>query len=368
MTPIRVLVVDDSASARSLILELLRPERDIDVVGEAGDGIQAVREAKRLLPDVITMDVAMPRMDGIEAIRQIMASEPCRIVVVSAVVGQPHSADLSLRAIESGALELVPKPTSVAGDLERFARRLLTSIRLMAEVPIVRRRPTVAAAPAASRVGDAARRPTVSRASTPPPSSAGTPTGRVDVVAMVASTGGPPALAAILGALPASYPVPVLVAQHMAPGFVGGLHRWLASVTALDVRLASSGDWARAGRVYLPPDGCHLELGEGGVLRVEPADTGHSPSGDRLLSSVARVYRARSAGIVLTGMGTDGAEGLLAIAREGGVTWAQDEESSIVFGMPRAALDNGGATTALPLSRIADALLGLVRLPPPVGS
>jgi two-component system chemotaxis response regulator CheB len=179
----------------------------------------------------------------------------------------------------------------------------------------------------------------------------------VELIAIAASTGGPNALVTILAALPASLPVPILIAQHMTAGFVAGFARWLSQVTPLKIVIACSGDVCRPGHVYLPPDSRDLMVDSRGVLAVTPSPGMHCPSADRLLSSVAQAYASRAAGVVLTGMGEDGARGLLAIHQASGVTLAQDEETSVVYGMPRAAFEIGATTVRLPLGAIAYELL-----------
>ncbi|MFO0669317.1 MAG: chemotaxis-specific protein-glutamate methyltransferase CheB [Polyangiaceae bacterium] len=333
--PIRVLIADDSMSMREALKILLAADGDIVVVGEAKDGAEAVSLAVQTAPDVITMDVLMPRLNGLEATQRIMASAPSRILLVCAV-GDEGGVDLSFRAMDVGALELIAKPTMQS--LHAWGADLRQSVRLMAEVPVVRR----------WRSGPA------TTPSTMPPSF------RVGVVGIAASTGGPPALASLLGRLPADFPTPIVIAQHMANGFVAGLHRWLTEVSALPVQIARDGMMLARGAVYLAPDGSDLELQLGGALRVLPSASHHTPSGDRLLESLARVYRTRALGVVLTGMGDDGTRGLAAIRAAGGHTIAQDEASSVVFGMPKAAATAGVVDQMVSLSAMPALILDLV--------
>jgi two-component system chemotaxis response regulator CheB len=340
---IRVLIVDDSATMCSVISSLLGKDPQIEVVGCAGDGEEALAMAESLVPTVITMDVQMPRMGGLEAIERIMDRVPSRILAVCSV--QDQDVDLSFRAIAAGALELIAKP--IAGpdyDLNAWGKRLVESVRLMAEVPVVRRR----------RTSMRDTRPSTRR-------------GSVEAIAIAASTGGPQALVTILAALPATLPVPIFVAQHMAAGFVNGFVRWLQQVTPLKVLLAQSGDAVAPGNVYLPPDSHDLAIDGKRALLVTPNTAMHCPSADRLLTSVAHAYGHRAGGLVLTGMGDDGALGLLAIRVANGVTLAQDEESSVVYGMPRAAVEMGATTAQLPLSAIAKELLHMATAPGMVG-
>ncbi|HLL06965.1 MAG TPA: chemotaxis protein CheB [Myxococcaceae bacterium] len=328
-TPIRVLVVDDSPTMVNTMAALLAQEPRIEIVGRAGDGNRAVSLARLLRPDVITMDLLLPGLDGPAAIAAIMADAPARILVVSAVADR--GADLGFQAIRAGALELIGKPNVSSGEeLRRWGRDLVQSICLMAEVPVVSRRP---------RVNPALPPPTLGS--------------RVDIFGLAASTGGPPALAEVLARLPRDLPVPLLIAQHITEGFTPGMVRWLGQVTPLTVTLAREGDRFEPGKVYFPLDGHDLTV-EAGFARLVRTKGGPCPSGDLLLSSLARVYGSRAGGGVLTGMGDDGARGLLDIRRMGGVTFAQDEASSVVFGMPRAALELGATEQALPLSAMPE--------------
>lgn len=336
--PIRVLVADDSTTLRTALCELLGEDPRLSIVGQAADGVEAVEKAKRLRPDVITMDVNMPRLDGLGATAAIMAEVPSRVLVISSV-RQHRQMELSFKAMAAGALELIAKPEGGMDELRRWAKGVAESVRLMAEVPVVRRHRSL-------------------RAMSPPLTGHG---GQVDMVALVASTGGPPALAYVLGSLPRDLPVPLLIAQHIANGFTTGLVRWFGSVCSLQVGTAADGELPRAGRVYLAPDGCDLEIDEAGNLRT-PRSTGlDCPSGDQLLSSVARCFGPRAAGFVLTGMGDDGASGLLELRRAGGATYAQDQQTSVVFGMPQAASACGAAQSLLPLESIGPAILELCR-------
>jgi two-component system chemotaxis response regulator CheB len=330
---VRVVVVDDSEVMREAIASLLSEDPGIVVIGRGKDGVEAVELAKALRPDVVTMDVLMPRLDGLEATTQIMAEAPSRILVVCSV-DDTSDVDLSFRAMAAGALELIAKPRGQA--LRTWGATIRDSVRLMAEVPVVRRwRATT---------GERSAVPVAHRA-------------RVSALGIAASTGGPPALAELLGQLPADLRVPVLVAQHMAPGFVSGLVRWLTRVSPLEVVVAANGMFCRPGQVFLAPDGQDIEVDREGVLRVLPVSGPHFPSANRLLTSMAAAYGSRSAGLVMTGMGDDGTAGLRAICDAGGVTFAQDEASSVVFGMPRAAIDAGVAKHVVALS----ALPGVIR-------
>jgi two-component system, chemotaxis family, protein-glutamate methylesterase/glutaminase len=341
-TPIRVLIADDSATMRTALTELLALEQRVSVVGQARDGMEAVEMSRTLRPDVITMDVNMPRLDGLGAIATIMAQSPARILVVCSV-SEEKQLDLSFRAMAAGALELLPKPAAGAAELRKWGNRVAEAVILMAEVPVVRRisyrtpPPTVPPPPARRRAGRQ----------------------RIDAIGIVASTGGPPALAVLLKGLPRGLPVPVLIAQHIAEGFTAGLLRWFSSVSQLPVKVAEEGARALPGYVYLPPDGCDLELDARGVLRAPKPAGLHTPSGNRLLQSLARSLGTCAAGVVLTGMGDDGALGLLAIRRAGGTTIAQDEASSVVYGMPQAAQALGAAQSVVPLDSIASLIAEL---------
>lgn len=337
---LRVLVADDSRVMREALRALLEEGHEISVVGEAENGEEAVQKAAVLSPDVITMDVLMPKLNGLQATRQIMQKSPSRILLVCAV-GDAGGVDLSFRAMDVGALELIAKPTA-AGDLHVWGRELRQSVKLMAEVPVIRR----------WRVAPSVRPPPVP---TPFPAPI-----RPSVVGIAASTGGPPALASILSRLPADLPVSILVAQHMANGFVSGLHRWLLDVSALPVHIAAEGIVPERGAVYLAPDGCDLELTSDLKMRVRIAASHHTPSGDRLLESLARALRSRAVGVVLTGMGDDGARGLASIRAAGGRTLAQDQASSVVYGMPKAAVELNAVDYVASLDTIPAMILELV--------
>jgi two-component system chemotaxis response regulator CheB len=329
--PIRVLVVDDSPTMANTLTALLSEDPRIEVVGRAGDGNRAVTLARILRPDVITMDLLLPGLDGPAAIEAIMADAPARVIVVSAVAEQ-RGVDLGFQAMSAGALELIGKPSVTSGEeLRRWGRELAKTVCLMAEVPVVSRRPR-----------SSQRRPT-------PVTGA-----RVDIFGLVASTGGPPALAEVLSKLPGDLPVPIVIAQHITDGFTPGMVRWLSQVTPLKVAIAREGERLEPGKVYFPSDAHDLTVEGGGVARLSRTRGGPCPSGDLLLSSLARVYGGRAGGGVLTGMGEDGARGLLAIRQVGGVTFAQDEASCVVYGMPRAAVEMNAVDSGIPLSGMSE--------------
>jgi two-component system chemotaxis response regulator CheB len=336
-----VLVADDSAAARLLIRGILEADPGLEVVGAATDGMEAVEMAGRLEPDVITMDVQMPGVDGLEATRQIMATVPRPIVLVSAVF--LPDLDNSFRALEAGAVTLLGKPNGPgAPAFAREAAELVATVKLMAGIKLVRRSPP---------------RP----ADGPPPGPL--PDGRrrdpLRVVAIVASTGGPPAVAQVLRALPADWSLPVLVVQHIGAGFDVGLVRYLDDACPLPVSLGENGRPLTGGGVHVAPAEAHLGVTAGHRLTVTagaPID-GYRPSANHLFRSVAAAYGSGAAGVVLTGMGRDGADGLLELRRAGGLALAQDQATSIVYGMPRQAVLRGAIDEVLPVEEIGRVLV-----------
>jgi two-component system chemotaxis response regulator CheB len=335
--PIRVLLTDDSPTMLSVLSRLLAAQPDVTVVGTARDGEEAVALVRSLKPDVITLDVQMPGMDGLGATERIMAETPCRILMVS---GAPDT-DLSFRALQAGALEVIAKPQGSPEDVARFGVRLLSAIRLLAEVPLVTKRnegrATAPELPAGARVAG---------------------------FGLSASIGGPSALASLLWLLPRSLPYPLFIAQHITPGFTGGLHRWLSSLSPLPVEVARASEQPRAGTVYLAPDGHHLRVGSQGELVIEKASGTTFPSGDLMLASLSRAYGSHSAGVVLSGMGEEGAVGLMAIKRAGGLTFAQDPETCLVASMPEAALRNKATEHRVSPEALANILRSLEGMPP----
>jgi two-component system chemotaxis response regulator CheB len=331
--PVQVLIADDSPTILRMFTGLLAAAPDIRVVGTANDGKEAVAMAQSLRPDVVTLDVRMPRMDGIDATERIMAEAPSRILVISGAV----DAELSFKALQAGALEVMPKPTPGREGLTTFGQQLIHTIRTMAEIPLAARKPLLSHPP-------------------PPPVLR---SGRVHGFGLVGATGGPPALAMLLSLLPPSLPYPIFVAQHVSVGFTSGLRQWLSAASPLQLQLARTGMRPEAGHVYLPPDGHQLQVLTSGELLVEPLHNVHAAVGDSLLISLARAYGNRAGGAVLTGMGSDGASGLLAIRRAGGLTFVQNPESCVASGMPEAALRLGAAESALTVEGMASAMRAL---------
>jgi two-component system, chemotaxis family, protein-glutamate methylesterase/glutaminase len=339
---IRVLIADDSTTFRAVLRTVLTRSPDLEVVGEAIDGAQAVEKVLAERPDVVTMDVRMPGQDGIAAIREIMARAPTPVVVVSAEGGPSHQA-VVFRALSAGAVEVLAKPSSSEPSrFEREAEAICLAVRAVAGLKLAGR----------SRPAEVpARRPGPGRR----PARA---------VGLAASTGGPPALARLLSALPGRFPAPILVVQHIAEGFEGGLARWLAGETALSVKLAEHGERLEAATVYIAPQASHLTVRAGAVfLDGGPPQGGFRPSANALFRSLAREFGPSAAGVILTGMGDDGVEGLRDLDERGGATLAQGPASSVVYGMPRAAFERGAARQLLELDDLAATLLALVGPP-----
>ena len=370
--PIRVVVIDDSSTACELLVAILQGAGGIQVTGVGHNGEDAVRLTKRLRPDVVTMDVRMPKMDGLEATRRIMREVPTPIVIVTGSNFMRAEATLTFDALRAGALTVVSKPG--LADPETCTK-VIQAVRLMSEVPVVHhwdRRRSDGSTGSPQRLVEGRDRkppPATPALSRSPERSEGTVEGpvapslstdaddqqRVQMIGIAASTGGPAALAAVLGPLPADFPVPILVVQHITRGFVAGLAEWLNGETPLRVSLTSYGDTPQPGDVLLAPDDYHLQVNVQGVVELckEPPYKGLRPSANYLFRSLARAYGPRAMGIVLTGMGDDGAEGLEALHQTGGLTLAQNEQSCVVYGMPREAVARNAVDRVLALDQIA---------------
>lgn len=343
---VRVLVAEDSPTVQDLLVWILQSDPDLQVVGMANDGEEAVRLAARLRPDVITMDIHMPRMDGFQATREIMQRTPTPIVVVSAMVDK-ESVETSFSALQAGALSVVQKPTGPSSpNYEAVRECLVMTVKLMSEVKVVRHWGRQPSTPCPS-------------VSISPPAAAKV---QAEVVAIAASTGGPAALGQILSGLPADFPVPILVVQHISHGFGGGLVSWLDRATELKVGLARQGDCLAPGRVLVAPDGRHMMVRPGGriLLGPEGLDKGLCPSADPFFSSVARAFGPKALGVILTGMGRDGVEGLRQLKAVGGRVLAQDEASCVVFGMPKEAIMAGVVDQVVPLQQMATAIVEML--------
>ena len=334
---IRVLIVDDSRLVRELIAAILAEAEDIEVVGQAVDGRDGVEKALALKPDLITMDIEMPMMGGFEAIERIIAARPTPILVVTARGGVRTAFD----AMAKGALELIEKPNISLDN----AAGLLHRIRMLARVDVA----------AHLRVmGKSVATPAKKDSYVSKRNGAG-------IIAIAASTGGPQAINTILGALPGDFPLPIVIAQHIADGFARGMVDWLATGSRLKVVLARAGQRLAPATVYINPSENSMYLGEGGIVILGDKDPErrYSPSCDILLGSVATCFRERSVGLILSGMSNDGVAGMRAIKSVGGHTLAQDEASSVIYGMNHEAVKSGCVERILPLAEIARELIRL---------
>jgi two-component system chemotaxis response regulator CheB len=346
---IKVLIADDTQVMRTLLVELLNRDPRIRVIGAVGDGQAALDflDAGGERPDVVVMDIHMPRLDGFEATRRIMETRPVPIVICTATAS-PQDVAVAFRAMEAGAVACVEKPVALGVDFEPRLQNLLQTVRLMSEVKVVRRWNRSRGTPAVP----AANGSTIARTSVP----------GIRLIGIGASTGGPLVLQTILSALPKDFPVPLLIVQHIAPGFLPGMVDWLSQTTGLRVRIAAHGAAALPGHAYVAPDDFHLAADALGhlVLAREEAESGLRPAVSYLFRSLADSYGANAVGVLLTGMGKDGAKELKQMKDHGAHTIAQDRDSSIVHGMPGEAIELGAATQILPADKIAGALLAQV--------
>lgn len=338
-SPVTVLLVDDSPVALAILKRILSASPDISVVGTARSGKEALELIPKLQPAVVCTDFHMPDMDGLELTRQILARHPRPVLVVSAST-QPEDRDNIRKLLDAGAIDVLPKPTvGIDAEYDKMAADLVRKIRVLSGVYVFRRG-AASVASGAGVAGAAAMRD-------------------AKVVVIGASTGGPQAFQEILSRLPAGFPVPVLCVQHIAHGFLDGFITWLRNHTRLDIEIARIGEKPQPGIIYFPAEGNHLELGSQGqfILSGKPPVNGHKPAITVAMLSAVQHYGAATVGVLLSGMGADGVEGMRAIVEAGGVTFAQDQASCTVYGMSAQAVKAGAARYELDPAGIARKLL-----------
>ncbi len=338
MNKIGVMVVEDSPVVRQWLIHILEGSPLISVVGMASDGEEAVQAAMRIRPDVITMDIHMPKMNGLAATRMIMEICPIPIIIVSGS-GESSDVEKTFMAMEAGALAFVPRPPGIGHPAhEACARDLVRLVLAMSEVKLVRRWPK--RNPNAPSVEDS-----------------------FEIVAIGSSTGGPPVIRTILSQMPKEFPLPILVVQHMSAGFLQGFADWLDQSSALAVSLARDGEKLSGARVYIAPDGCQMKVEKGGriALTHDDPENGLRPSVSFLFRSIEANYGKRAVAGLLTGMGKDGAAELSLLKEKGAVTFVQDKESAVVYGMAGEAVRLDAANYILSPEHIASFLAGMAK-------
>jgi two-component system chemotaxis response regulator CheB len=346
MSKIRVLVVDDSLFMRRMMSDLLSRDPELEVVGTARDGQEGLEQARQLKPDVITLDVEMPVMDGITMLERLMAEQPTPVVMVSSLTQE--GAEITLRCLERGAVDFVPKPSgAVSLDLYKVSSQIIEKVKAAARVP--RHRLTLTQGQRLPTHQDGGRKPS------------GLPhreRGDAPLVVIGASTGGPRALSTLISQLPQELVAPMLIIQHMPEGFTRSFAERLDRLSHLHVREAQEGDRLQPGIAYLAPGGVHLRLQPDGRLHLsqEPPLHGVRPAVDITLLSIAEHYRGKVVVAILTGMGSDGAMGVRMLHAKGARILAEDESSCVVFGMPRAAIQTGCVHRVVPIEQMANAL------------
>jgi two-component system, chemotaxis family, protein-glutamate methylesterase/glutaminase len=348
---IKVLIVDDSPVARDYLVHIFNSAPGMHVVGTANNGKEALEEVSRLKPDVVTMDINMPVMDGLEATRRIMETDPVPILIVSGV-WDPAEVQTTFKAMEAGAVTILQRPVGLGHPAaEEMAREMTLKVRLMSEVKVVRRRsqPQKKAGP---------YRDTVQFNGLPQTAAAD-----IGVVAIGASAGGPVVIQSILNAIQGDFPAPILIVQHIATGFLKGMVDWLAETSGISLKIAADGETPIPGHAYFAPDGFNLGIHRDGRMYLDDRDTSYraKPSVSYLFQSVADAFGRNAVGILLSGMGRDGAAELKQMRVKGAVTMAQDRESSLIFGMPGAAVELDAAAYVLPPGKIIAALKTLAR-------
>ncbi len=350
---IRVLVADDSAFMRKVLISILDSDGSFEVVGEARDGREAVEQSAKLKPHVITMDINMPHMDGLQATEIIMSTEPRPILIVSSE--SREGAKPTLRALELGAIDFLAKPTSAIDlDMSSVRDELVRKLRTASKVRVIRNLSRSAEPPMPAPT----ERASVELFAASAMNGTGSHGAGLPIAVLAASTGGPATLMKLVPQFPLDFPGAVLVVQHMPGAFTSQFAEQLASVSQLPVKQAENGEILRAGHVYVCPGDSHLRLVAPGRVALDsgPRIAGYRPSIDVALESVAALTGRNASVAILTGMGNDGARGVMAIQENGGLVLAQDESTSVIFGMPAEAIKTGAVEQVLPLQQIAAAI------------
>lgn len=333
--PIEVYIVDDSLVSRELLMHIIASDPRMKVAGYAADGEEALLWLKHNTPDVITMDIFMPKLNGIDATRRIMKTKPVPIVIVSSA-WKKEMVDDSFKALEAGALAILEKPVGLQDPTYyQRTKEILDTIAMVSEVKLVKRRTIM---------------PLESIRSASEEKCA------LEAIGIGASLGGPPAIASILASLPARFPIPIYVVQHIATGFTEGFAKWLQNYTSLEVLIARENSQGIGGCCYIAPDNCQMQIRHNNLISLHSSELGISPSVNVLFRSLAEAFGANAVGVLLTGMGKDGAQELLTMKRRGAITIAQNEESCVMFGMPKEAIELGAASMILPLEQIGSVL------------
>jgi len=347
---IDVVIVEDSPVSMEVLVHVLSSDPNLRVVGQATSGEEGIELVKKHRPSIVTMDIQLPKMDGLQATRIIMETCPTPIVIVTSN-HDPHSVEVIFKSLEAGALSVIEKPRAVGHpESARLAKELIQTVKLMSEVKVVGRRHRQLRSSAENNV----KNKFVDRQSD----------GLEKIVVVGASTGGPPAIEAILRDLPREIPAPILIVQHISTGFVQGFCEWLSQITSLPVHIATDDEQLLCGHVYIAPDGYHLGVKKKGRSSLSKGEGGlQCPSVEHLFRSVAEVYGPDAIGVLLSGMGRDGADGLKTIHDLGAFTIAQDQDSSVVFGMPWEAIRKGAATYVLPPKKISEMLVSILMSP-----
>ncbi|MBN1521527.1 MAG: chemotaxis-specific protein-glutamate methyltransferase CheB [Candidatus Aureabacteria bacterium] len=342
---IRVLIVEDSPLICKILTKIFNTDEEIEVAGIANDGKKAVEYAMSLKPDIITMDINLPIMNGFEATKKIMAYAPTPILIVSSSLYTVEM-NLAFKAISFGALDVVEKgPMETQDNIDKFGKTIVEKIKLLSKVKVITH--------PEAKIADIGLRTT----KTFKEELAGN-----KIVGIVSSTGGPKALLDVITGLPDDFKFPVVIVQHIVPGFTSGLIDWLQSESGKKISLASGGSVVQPGQIYIAPENYHTQILHDGRIHLlaTPPYQGHKPSGNILLRSLADSYGPNSIGVILTGMGSDGCEGLMEIRRKGGRTLAQDEVTSIVYGMPKVAFETGAAEKIFPIEKIGQEIIKLI--------
>ncbi|MHB8854439.1 MAG: chemotaxis-specific protein-glutamate methyltransferase CheB [Ignavibacteriaceae bacterium] len=343
---IRLLIVEDSQVVQELLNYIFSSDPEIKIVGAAKDGIEALEKAGQLKPDIITMDINMPNMNGIETTKKIMSTNPIPIVIISASY---HTKDVehTFNAMDAGALAVLSKPTGINDpDFENVAKELISVVKAMAEVKLVRRWTKSDNSSNVNGLKIIERKQNIPK---------------IKAIAIGASTGGPIVLQKILSGLPKNMPVPILIVQHMSEGFIQGFIEWLNHTSSIHVQLGQQGEFPLPGYAYVAPDGLHMGIDKNGRIDLvnDKPMNGLRPTVSYLFRSVANVLGENVIGVLLTGMGADGAEELKLMKEKGAITIVQDKESSVVFGMPGEAVKIGAETYILSPENITSLLTQL---------